>query len=391
MTDQNYEQDGYDLDEAAEVVDEAKAPTTKGKASDPDHSETDGMKKTDPKAETTKGTGGTKAKQAKVGDTSGQDPMQKLQAGYSMNAGTHMKMENMTKLASLPADVINTLYQEAFGTDLDLDESDEVLVEYNFDDDLQALVESEATLSDDFKGKASTIFEAAVNSKIMEKAADMELVTATLIAEKVEELEEEYTSEISEAIVEAREELVEKVDGYLNYVVETWMEENRLAVESGLRTEIAETFMGSLKDLFTESYIEVPESKVDLVDDLAEQVIALEEKLNEETATILEMRSYTQDLERQAIIAEASINLVGTQADKLTKLAESIDFESASAFAAKVDTLVESYFSDQPAEEVYMASSPTQSITEAYELDDEEEVVTSARMDQYLTAIRSNN
>ena len=390
MTDQNYEQDGYDLDEAAEVVDEAKAPTTKGKASDPDHSETDGMKKTDPKAETTKGTGGTKAKQAKVGDTSGQDPMQKLQAGYSMNAGKHVAMENMTKLASLPADVINTLYQEAFGTDLDLDESDEELVEYNFDDDLQALVESEATLSDDFKGKASTIFEAAVNSKIMEKAADMELVTATLIAEKVEELEEEYTSEISEAIVEAREELVEKVDGYLNYVVETWMEENRLAVESGLRTEIAETFMGSLKDLFTESYIEVPESKVDLVDDLAEQVIALEEKLNEETATILEMRSYTQDLERQAIIAEASINLVGTQADKLTKLAESIDFESASAFAAKVDTLVESYFSDQPAEEVYMASSPTQSITEAVELDDDE-VVTSARMDQYLTAIRSNN
>jgi hypothetical protein len=149
--------------------------------------------------------------------------------------------------------------------------------------------------------------------------------------------------------------------------------------------------MGSLKDLFTESYIEVPESKVDLVDDLAEQVIALEEKLNEETATILEMRSYTQDLERQAIIAEASINLVGTQADKLTKLAESIDFESASAFAAKVDTLVESYFSDQPAEEVYMASSPTQSITEANELDDDEEVVTSTRMDQYLTAIRSNN
>ena len=385
MTDQNYEQDGYDLDEAAEVVDEAKAPTTKGKAPDPDHTETDGMKKTDPKAQAKKGAGGTKAKQAKVGDTSGQDPMQKL------NAGTHMKMENMTKLASLPADVINTLYQEAFGTDLDLDESDEELVEYNFDDDLQALVESEATLSDDFKGKASTIFEAAVNSKIMEKAADMELVTATLIAEKVEELEEEYTSEISEAIVEAREELVEKVDGYLNYVVETWMEENRLAVESGLRTEIAETFMGSLKDLFTESYIEVPESKVDLVDDLAEQVIALEEKLNEETATILEMRSYTQDLERQAIIAEASINLVGTQADKLTKLAESIDFESASAFAAKVDTLVESYFSDQPAEEVYMASSPTQSITEANELDDEEEVVTSARMDQYLTAIRSNN
>ena len=388
MTDQNYEQDGYDLDEAAEVVDEAKAPKTKGdaKAVKVDSTLKSGDSTVDPAAEAKKGSGGTKANQAKNGDTSGQDPMQKLNAGTG-----YMKMENMTKLAALPADVINTLYQEAFGEDLDLDESDEELVEYNFNDDLTALVESEATLSDSFKDKASTIFEAAVNSKIMEQAADMELVTATLIAEKVEELEEQYASEISEAVVEAREELVEKVDGYLNYVVETWMEENRLAVETGLRTEIAETFMGSLKDLFTESYIEVPESKVDLVDDLAEQVIALEEKLNEETATILEMRSYTQDLERQAIIAEASINLVGTQADKLTKLAESIDFESASAFAAKVDTLVESYFSDQPAEEVYMASSPTQSITEAYELDDEEEVVTSARMDQYLTAIRSNN
>ena len=388
MTDQNYEQDGYDLDEAAEVVDEAKAPKTKGdaKAVKVDSTLKSGDSTVDPAAEAKKGSGGTKANQAKNGDTSGQDPMQKLNAGTG-----YMKMENMTKLAALPADVINTLYQEAFGEDLDLDESDEELVEYNFDDDLEALVESEATLSDSFKDKASTIFEAAVNSKIMEQAADMELVTATLIAEKVEELEEQYASEISEAVVEAREELVEKVDGYLNYVVETWMEENRLAVETGLRTEIAETFMGSLKDLFTESYIEVPESKVDLVDDLAEQVIALEEKLNEETATILEMRSYTQDLERQAIIAEASVNLVGTQADKLTKLAESIDFESASAFAAKVDTLVESYFSDQPAEEVYMASSPTQSITEAYELDDDEEVVTSARMDQYLTAIRSNN
>ena len=383
MTDQNYEQD-VDLDEATEVVDEAKAPTTKGKAPDPDHSETDGMTKTDPKAQAKKGAAGTS--KAKNGDTSGQEPMQKLNAGY----GYGNKMENMTKLAALPADVINTLYQEAFGTDLDLDESDEELVEYNFDDDLEALVESEATLSDDFKGKASTIFEAAVNSKIMEKAADMELVTATLIAEKVEELEEQYTSEISEAVVEAREELVEKVDGYLNYVVETWMEENRLAVESGLRTEIAETFMGSLKDLFTESYIEVPESKVDLVDDLAEQVIALEEKLNQETSTIIEMRSEMQNLERHAIIAEASKDLAGTQADKLTKLAESIDFESSEAFAAKVDTLVESYFSDQPQVEVE-ASTPSQSITEANELDDGEEVVTSTRMDQYLTAIRSNN
>jgi len=391
MTDQNYEQD-VDLDEAAEVVDEAKAPTTKGKAPDPNHTEDDGMKKTDPKAETKKGMGkGPKATPPKTGGNAGADPMQKLNAGYGMmKAGVHM--ENMTKLASLPADVINTLYQEAFGTDLDLDESDEELVEYNFDDDLEALVESEATLSDDFRGKASTIFEAAVNSKIMEKAADMELVTATLIAEKVEELEEQYTSEISEAVTEAREELVEKVDNYLNYVVETWMEENRLAVETGLRTEIAETFMSSLKDLFTESYIEVPESKVDLVDDLAEQVVALEEKLNEETATILEMRAGMQQMERQAIIAEASYGLAGTQADKLNKLAASIDFESAEAFTAKVDTLVESYFSETTPVEAHTAATMT-SITEEAHNEDGNDIVeaSSGRMEQYLTAIRSNN
>jgi len=383
MTDQNYEQDA-DLDEATEVVDEAMAPTTKGKAPDPNHTEDDGMTKTDPKAQAKKGAAGTS--KAKNGDTSGQDPMQKLNAGYEN------KMENMTKLAALPADVINTLYQEAFGADLDLDESDEELVEYNFDDDLEALVESEATLSDDFKGKASTIFEAAVNSKIMEKAADMELVTATLIAEKVEELEEQYTSEISEAVTEAREELVEKVDSYLNYVVETWMEENRLAVETGLRTEIAETFMSSLKDLFTESYIEVPESKVDLVDDLAEQVVALEEKLNKETATIIEMRAGMQQMERQAIIANASYGLAGTQADKLTKLAESIDFESAEAFANKVDTLVESYFSETTPVEAPMAATMT-SITEEVHSEDGDDLVeaTTGRMEQYLTAIRSNN
>lgn len=379
MTDQVEDQD-VDLDEATEVVDEATAPTAKGKAPEPDHIEDDGMKKTDPKAQAKKGAEGTS--KAKNGDTSGQEPMPKLKENK-------VQMENMTKLAALPADVINTLYQEAFGSELDLDESDEKIVEYNFDDDLNALVESEATLSDDFKGKASTIFEAAVNSKIMEKTADMELVTATLIAEKVEELEEQYTSEISEATTKAREELVEKVDSYLNYVVETWMEENRLAVETGLRTEIAETFMSSLKDLFTESYIEVPESKVDLVDDLAQQVESLEAKLNEETATILEMRASMQKMERDAIIVEASKDLADTQADKLNKLAESIDFESTETFTAKIDTLVESYFSETP--EVATTAATMTTINEEVESDGEEEPVeNTARMDHYLTAIRNN-
>jgi hypothetical protein len=378
MTDQNYEQDD-ELDEATEVVNEASPPKAKGKAPAVDSIEDAGTgKKVDPAKEAKKGKGPV----ATPPTAGGGEPMSKVKENT-------IHMENMTKLAALPADVINTLYQEAFGSELDLDESDEKLVEYNFDDDLEALVESEATLSDDFRGKASTIFEAAVNSKIMEKTADMELVTATLIAEKVEEMEEQYASETSEAITEAREELVEKVDSYLNYVVETWMEENRLAVETGLRTEIAETFMSSLKDLFTESYIEVPESKVDLVDDLAEQVESLEAKLNTETATILEMRAGMENMKREAIIADASKDLAGTQSDKLKRLAESIDFESVEIFTAKVGTLVESYFSDTPTYETEEAVTMT-ALTEEYD-DGEDTVENTARMDHYLTAIRSNN
>jgi hypothetical protein len=129
-------------------------------------------------------------------------------------------------------------------------------VEFNgdFSDDLNALVESEATLSDEFKAKTAVIFEAAVKSKL---------------AEEIDRLESEYQQQLDEEIKTTKEDLVEKVDSYLNYVVENWMEENKMAIQSGLRAEIAEGFMNKLKDVFTESYIEVPEGKIDLVDELA--------------------------------------------------------------------------------------------------------------------------
>jgi hypothetical protein len=133
---------------------------------------------------------------------------------------------------------------------------------YDFSDDLEALVSEEATLSEGFKDKAALIFEAAISSKV---------------AEEVARLEEQYAEDLAEEIKTTKEDLVEKVDNYLNYVVENWMEENKLAIQSGLRAEIAEGFMNSLKDLFVESYIEVPESKVDLVDGLADEVKELEE------------------------------------------------------------------------------------------------------------------
>ena len=132
--------------------------------------------------------------------------------------------------------------------------------EINVKEDIDALVEGEE-LSEDFKSKASTIFEAAVHQKVMEIAAS-----------KVDEMEKEYQTELQEEIVSFRDELTDKVDGYLNYVVEEWMKENELALESSLRSEITEEFMGGLKDLFKEHYIEVPDEKVDIVENLFDKV-----------------------------------------------------------------------------------------------------------------------
>jgi predicted phage gp36 major capsid-like protein len=129
------------------------------------------------------------------------------------------------------------------------------------------------------------------------------------------------------------------------------MEENKLAVESGLRTEIAEDFMGKLKDLFVESYIEVPESKVDLVDELAEQVEELEEKLNAQTANVLEMSEELENHQREAIIREAARDLAETQVEKLNSLVESLDFEDEESFAHKVKTVKESYFKKEVTQE----------------------------------------
>lgn len=239
---------------------------------------------------------------------------------------------------------------------------------YDFSDDLEALVSEEATLSEGFKDKAALIFEAAISSKV---------------AEEVARLEEQYAEDLAEEIKTTKEDLVEKVDNYLNYVVENWMEENKLAIQSGLRAEIAEGFMNSLKDLFVESYIEVPESKVDLVDGLADEVKELEEKLNETTEKNISMKEALEELVRKDIIREASKDLAETQVAKLESLAEGVEFEGPEEFATKVATLKESYFkagevtsvvSDDPEEE---GEEGTTEINES--------------MAQYLTAIRKTS
>ena len=292
--------------------------------------------------------------------------------------GTHVPMPK-TKAGMLQAMYANAskmnkkqltaAYGKMMMDDVEVDNDAAIMenpeVAYDYQGELDALVESEATLSEEFKEKTSIIFESAMKAKL---------------AEEIEKLEENYASELAEEIATTKSDLVEKVDSYLNYVVEQWMEDNKLAVQTGLRTEIAETFMNKLKDVFTESYIEVPESKIDLVDELSEQVEELEEALNARTEEALEQAKAIEDFTRAAIVAEAAKDLPDTQAEKLAGLVESIDFDDEETFAKKVATVKEAHFA-APAVESTIAEE-TDVDAEA----DTEEV--SATMATYLSAIR---
>jgi len=233
-----------------------------------------------------------------------------------------------------------------------------------FDEDLAALVESEATLSEGFKEKAEVIFEAALASKL---------------SEHVDRLEEQYETQLTEQVEQIQEELVEKVDGYLSYVVESWVDENRLAIENGLRAEIAESFMSALHGVFTEHYIQVPEEKVDLVDGLAEKVDELEEQLNVTVQRNIELSESIKEYARDAIIQEAAKDLSEAQAEKLKSLTEDIAFDSEEAFSMKVDTIKESYFKKQS----------VQAQSEEEQIDEEtKHTEVSPLMAQYLSALK---
>jgi len=307
---------------------------------------------------------GPKAK-ARKGDKSNAEPMPKTKAGM-INA-MYGKMSKMKK-----EDLVGA-YGKMMGEDVDLDEVEATLAEdqdldykVDFSDDLNALVESEATLSEEFKAKTAVIFEAAVKAKL---------------SEEIDRLEEAYAEELETELASTKEEMVEKVDSYLNYVVETWMEENRVAVQAGLRTEIAETFMNKMKDLFVESYVEVPESKVDLVDELAAANEELEESYNDAMAKSIALSEELEDLKRDAIIREAARDLAETQVEKLKTLAEDIDFEDEATFAQKVATIKEAYFAKKTAESAIVED--TEEETPSEEVSDV--------MSQYLNAIRKSS
>jgi hypothetical protein len=205
-------------------------------------------------------------------------------------------------------------------------------------------------LSEEFRDKATSIFEAAVIARVN---SEMEK-----ISEKLQEQKEAEVAELSEA-------LVDKVDSFLNYVVEQWMEENELAVEKGLRSEIAEDFIGGLKTLFQEHYIEVPEEKYNVIEELQGKASDLEEKLNEAVSTNIELNEKITVMKKQQIISEMTSDLAATESEKLEALLEGVAFDSENLFREKVKVVKENYFPKtaklSPEEQILAEEAPLQS------------------------------
>ena len=237
--------------------------------------------------------------------------------------------------------------------------------EETFKEDLDALVKGEESLSEGFKAKAGTIFEAALQNKV---------ATATV------QLEERYASDLTEEVTAIKEDLVDKVDGYLNYVVENWMTDNEVAIEHGLKSEITESFINAMHGVFTEHYINVPEDKVEIVDALTEEVSDAKDQLNTATAANVELSEKVKSFEMAAIVTEASEGLAATEAAKLKELTESIDAADLEEFASKVATIKESYLTKDDKEVV---AEEIDAITE----DTKDDTQVTSDMASYLDAM----
>ena len=196
-------------------------------------------------------------------------------------------------------------------------------------EDIDSLFADDSTISEEFKTKAATIFEA----RVLDRVTQIE-----------EEIETKYAGMLEEAVASIKSDLTEKVDDYLNYVVEQWMADNQIAVESGLRAELTEEFIAGLRNLFAEHYIDVPAEKVDLVDELASKVEELEGKLNEEIERGVGFAKALVESRKNEITREVCEGLTTTQIEKIKSLAESVEFSTEDEYKNKIETIRENYF-----------------------------------------------
>ena len=267
--------------------------------------------------------------------------------------------------------------QEVVAEDETSAETDEVVAEeddtiteeevetYDIDDDVNALLGGEE-LSEEFKAKAKTIFETALKTKV---------------AEVRKLLEQQYEEKLGEEIIEAKEALAERVDSYLEYVADEWFTENQLAVENGLKEELTQSFLGGMKSLFEEHYVQIPDDKYDVLESMVEKLDDMETKLNEQIEKNVSLNSRLGESVANGILESVSEGLASTQKEKLASLSESVEFESEESYREKLETLRESYFSSK-------AKSPTaksDTISEGVDSADAPDV--SGSMNAYLKTL----
>ena len=256
--------------------------------------------------------------------------------------------------------------EEEVVSEEEVTETEEIVAEYDIEEDVNALLQGEE-LSEEFQEKARTIFEAAINAKI---------------AGIREELEAKYEEKFVEEVASAKESLAERVDSYLEYVADEWMSENQLAVESGLKSEMSESFLTGMKSLFEEHYVSIPEDKYDVLESMVEKLDDMETKLNEQIEKNISLNSRLSESAAEGILNDVSEGLAQTQKEKLASLSESVEFESEAQYREKLETLKESYFSQKN------VSTPakTETLSEGV---DSAPASYSGSMDAYMKALGS--
>jgi hypothetical protein len=268
------------------------------------------------------------------------DDMAELYASYMKASMNKTKdemykemMNGMDKMSKGKMEKLHAAYASGASVDEERDaQVEERLKSVDVKEHVDALLSGDNNLSEDFKTKAATIFETAVKSKIRSEIA---------------RLEEEYKSELIEEVADVRTSLTEKVDNYLNYVVEEWMKENELALERGLKGEIAEDFISGLKTLFEDHYIDVPDEKYDVLEAQAEKISKLEEKLEETIQQVVEAKKSNGNLIKEKVMKDVTSDLTDTEVEKFETLAQDVEYTEESVYVEKLNTLKESYFPKQ--------------------------------------------
>ena len=245
------------------------------------------------------------------------------------------------------------------------EETEETVEEYDVDEDVNALLGGEE-LSEEFKEKAKTIFEAAINAKV---------------AGIKEELEAKYAAALEEQVAEAKESLAERVDSYLEYVADEWFAENALVVEHGLKTEMTESFLEGMKGLFEEHYVTIPEDKYDVLESMVEKLDDMEAKLNEQIEKNISLNGRLSEATADGILDKVSEGLATTQKEKLASLSESVEFESEEQYREKLEMLKESYFAEKTS-----TATKTETLSEGVDSSPE---FHSGSMDAYLKTLSS--